>query len=193
MNRITKSILIAGVDEVGRGALFGPVMAAAVVLPAADLPRLTEIGVKDSKLLNAKKRSASIAPIQKIVLSWAVGYATVKEIDRLNILQASLLAMQRAIIKLKVTPELCSIDGKHKIPNLSIPQETLIKGDRLSPAIAAASIIAKVWRDELIVRLAEKYPDYDLAANKGYPTAKHRFALQKYGRSKLHRSSFKIK
>lgn len=188
-----ETALVAGVDEVGRGALFGPVMAAAVVLPVGDLPRLLEIGVKDSKLLTAKKRIDSIDSIQNIVLSWAVGYATVKEIDRLNILQASLLAMRRAIIKLEVPPELCLIDGKYTVPDLSLPQQTLISGDRLCPAIAGASIIAKVWRDELIVRLAHKYPHYDLAANKGYGTQKHRRAIAKYGRSKLHRTSFKIK
>ena len=183
--------LVAGVDEVGRGALFGPVVAAAVVLSVADLPRLVEIGVKDSKQLSAKKRSQSIVPIQNIVASWSFGYATVQEIDRLNILQASLLAMQRAIIKLKVTPDLCLVDGDRLLPNLPLPQKNLIKGDRLSFAIAAASIIAKVWRDELIVRLARSYPDYDLAANKGYGTKKHLSALQKYGPSKMHRISFR--
>ena len=183
--------LVAGVDEVGRGALFGPVVAAAVVLSVADLPRLVEIGVKDSKQLSAKKRSQSIVPIQNIVASWSFGYATVQEIDRLNILQASLLAMQRAIIKLKVTPDLCLVDGDRLLPNLPLPQKNLIKGDRFSFAIAAASIIAKVWRDELIVRLARSYPDYDLAANKGYGTKKHLSALQKYGPSKMHRISFR--
>ena len=183
--------LVAGVDEVGRGALFGPVVAAAVVLSVADLPRLVEIGVKDSKQLSAKKRSQLIVPIQNIVASWSFGYATVQEIDRLNILQASLLAMQRAIIKLKVTPDLCLVDGDQLLPNLPLPQKNLIKGDRLSFAIAAASIIAKVWRDKLIVRLARSYPDYDLAANKGYGTKKHLSALQKYGPSKMHRISFR--
>lgn len=183
--------LVAGVDEVGRGALFGPVVAAAVVLSVADLPRLVEIGVKDSKQLSAKKRSQLIVPIQNIVASWSFGYATVQEIDRLNILQASLLAMQRAIIKLKVTPDLCLVDGDRLLPNLPLPQKNLIKGDRLSFAIAAASIIAKVWRDKLIVRLARSYPDYDLAANKGYGTKKHLSALQKYGPSKMHRISFR--
>ena len=183
--------LIGGVDEVGRGALFGPVMAAAVVLPVRDLPRLIEIGVKDSKLLSAKNRSESIEPIQNIVVSWSVGYATVAEIDRLNILQASLLAMQRAVIKLKVLPDLCLVDGDRLLPDLPVPQKNLIKGDRISVAIAAASIIAKVWRDDLIVRLARSYPNYDLAANKGYGTKKHLLALQKYGPSKMHRISFR--
>ena len=183
--------LVAGVDEVGRGALFGPVMAAAVVLPVVDLSRLVEIGVKDSKLLSAKKRSESIEPIQKIVISWSVGYATVAEIDRLNILQASLLAMQRAVIKLKVPPDLCLVDGDRLLPNLPFPQKNLIGGDRNSLAIGAASIIAKVWRDELIVRLAQSYSNYDLAANKGYGTKKHLLALQKYGPSKMHRMSFR--
>jgi len=193
-SQLTESLgdraLVAGVDEVGRGALFGPVMAAAVVLPVADLPRLGEIGVKDSKLLSGKKRSQLILPIQNIVASWAVGYATVDEIDRLNILQASLLAMKRAVIKLKVVPDLCLVDGKNRLPDLALPQKNLIKGDLIALAIAAASIIAKVWRDELIVRLARSYPNYDLAANKGYGTKKHLLALEKYGPSKMHRMSF---
>jgi len=188
---IGKEGLIAGVDEVGRGALFGPVMAAVVVLRVKDLPRLVEIGVKDSKLLSAKKRSGSIAPIQNIVSNWSVGWATVAEIDRLNILQASLLAMKRAVIKLKVTPDLCLVDGDRPIPNLAVPQQNLIGGDRLSVAISAASIIAKVWRDDLIVRLARSYPNYDLPANKGYGTKKHLLALQQYGPSKMHRISFR--
>ena len=188
---MAKETLVAGVDEVGRGCLFGPVVAAAVVLPQSQLPKLVEIGVKDSKQLGAKKRSQLLEEIQKIVTSSAVGYGTVSEIDRINILQASLLAMKRAVLKLKAQPEICSIDGNQIIPQLSIPQKNIIGGDRSSPVIAAASIVAKVWRDDLIVRLSEKYPHYDLASNKGYGTKKHRLALAKYGPSPQHRMSFR--
>ncbi|MGK7918093.1 MAG: ribonuclease HII [Prochloraceae cyanobacterium] len=183
--------LIAGVDEVGRGALFGPVVAAAAVVPISGLPELVTIGVKDSKQLGAKKRSELVQPIQGTVKSWALGYATVEEIDRLNILQASLLAMKRAVLKLRVQPEMCLVDGKQPIPELPLPQKNLVKGDRRSPIIAAASILAKVWRDELIVRLAGKYSHYDLASNKGYGTKRHLLALQEYGPSPQHRMSFR--
>ena len=112
------------------------------------------------------------------------------EIDELNILQASLLAMKRSILALQPSPEICLIDGNFPVPNLAIPQETIIKGDQKSTAIAAASILAKVWRDELIVSLAEQYPEYDLKKNKGYPTPKHLSALEIHGISQLHRKSF---
>jgi ribonuclease HII len=184
-------MLIAGVDEVGRGALFGPVFAAAVVFPLAHIPKLVEIQVKDSKQLSGKRRSELGKQIQELALAYQVSYATAQEIDSINILQASLLAMRRAVIKLKVQPALCLVDGRQAIPELSIPQKNLVKGDQRSPLIAAASILAKVWRDELIIRLAQKYPQYDLAANKGYGTEKHRLALQKYGASVHHRISFR--
>jgi ribonuclease HII len=151
---------------------------------------LLELGVKDSKQLSAKRRLELSQQIKAIATAYQVRYASVREIDRLNILHASLLAMRRAAIKLSVQPAICLIDGKHKIQNLSIVQQTMVGGDRISPVIAAASILAKVWRDELIVRLACKYPEYDLAANKGYGTAKHLLALQTYGASTQHRKSF---
>lgn len=181
---------IAGVDEVGRGCLFGPVVAAAVILPAESERELIEIGVKDSKKLTSLQRSRLVAKIHQVAVDAQIGVASVREIDRLNILQASLLAMKRAIFKLKVQPQLCFIDGNQQIPNLPFPQKTLVQGDSRSPAIAAASILAKVWRDELIVRLAVKYPQYDLIHNKGYGTQKHRLALQQYGVSPQHRRSF---
>lgn len=183
--------LIIGVDEVGRGCLFGPVVAAAVILPVSDIPKLIEIGVKDSKLLSFKKRAELDRSIAKIVLASRIGYATVREIDQINILQASLLAMYRAIQKIKHEPVICLIDGRQKIPNLSLPQETIIGGDRRSPVIAAASIVAKVWRDELIARWDRKYHEYDLMANKGYGTQKHRQAIEEYGLSPQHRLSFR--
>lgn len=183
--------LIAGVDEVGRGCLFGPVVAAVVVLPISNIPKLIEIGVKDSKLLSSKRRIELSQIISKIVLDCRIGYAKVQEIDQINILQASLLAMQRSIKKLKHQPSICLVDGRQKIPNLLIPQHNIIKGDQRSPVIAAASIVAKVWRDDLIRRFAQKYHEYDLAANKGYGTQKHLQALAQYGRSSQHRLSFR--
>ncbi len=186
-----RDVLVAGVDEVGRGALFGSVVAAAVVLPLSQLPKLQEIGVRDSKQLSPKKRQKLIDPIKAIATGSNVSSSTVEEIDQLNILQASLLAMKRAVLALNPTPEICLVDGKMVIPDLSLPQKTLIQGDRKSLVIAAASILAKVWRDNLIIDLAQEYPQYDLAANKGYPTKKHRLAIEKYGVSTYHRKSFK--
>ncbi|MCA1994074.1 MAG: ribonuclease HII [Coleofasciculus sp. S288] len=182
--------LVAGVDEVGRGALFGPVVAAAVILPTSALPLLAIAGVKDSKQLSHLKRLKLAQQIQRLALDWRIGYATSAEIDRINILKASLLAMKRAITKLKPQPDICLIDGKQPVPDLSIPQQPLVKGDERSLEIAAASVVAKVWRDDLVVRLASRYPDYDLIANKGYGTERHRLSLQQYGLSRLHRMSF---
>lgn len=183
--------LIVGVDEVGRGALLGSVVAATVILPLSAIPQLIALGVKDSKKLSPHKRQKLIQPIKDLVSDWHISYATVAEIDQLNILQASLLAMKRCILGLKVAPDICLIDGKFSIPDLDIAQKTVIKGDLRSPVIAAASILAKVWRDQLIVDLAQKYPEYDLANNKGYPTAKHLLAIKQYGITTEHRRSFK--
>ena len=181
---------IAGVDEVGRGALFGPVVAAAVILPDSSLAELSVSGVTDSKQLSGVQRLRLARQIRKTALGCQIGIASVQEIDRLNILQASLLAMKRAILKLGSFPVLCLIDGNQRIPSLPIPQQTVVKGDQKLLTIAAASIVAKVWRDELIVRLAAKYPEYDLVTNKGYGTPRHRLALQQFGSSALHRTSF---
>jgi len=183
-------MLVAGVDEVGRGCLFGPVVAATVVFPISEIPQLIEIGVKDSKQLSAKRRLELAKEVKKLARAYQVSYASVREIARLNILHASLLAMRRSVIKLPIQPALCLVDGKQTIPSLLIVQKTLVQGDKRSPVIAAASILAKVWRDELIVRLARKYPEYDLVANKGYGTAKHLLALQKYGPCAQHRLAF---
>ncbi|PSB16599.1 ribonuclease HII [filamentous cyanobacterium CCP2] len=181
---------VAGVDEVGRGALFGPVVAAAVILPASAQPDLAMAGVTDSKRLQPADRQRLASYIQAVAVDCRIGVASVHEIDRLNILQASLLAMRRAITRLDPQPEFCLIDGNQRIPGLTLPQQTLVKGDQLSLSIAAASIVAKVWRDELIVRLSTRYPGYDLATNKGYGTAKHRLALEQIGVSRHHRLSF---
>lgn len=184
--------VIAGIDEVGRGALFGPVVAAAVIISPLELPQLAQAGVKDSKKLSAPRRKQLAQLIKNVAQDWQVGSASVEEIDIFNILQASLLAMKRAVTKLQPQPQMCLVDGKFAIPELSIPQQTIIKGDERSLEIAAASIVAKVWRDELIVSLAPDYPGYDLAANKGYGTKRHRLGLEKYGASSKHRQSFRL-
>ena len=187
---MSEEYLLAGVDEVGRGSLFGPVVAAAVLVPQAALLTLLSLGVKDSKQLSARQRQSLVPLIHGTVLGYGIGLATVAEIEQLNIRRASLLAMGRALSKLPQAPDRCLIDGRDRIPDLPWEQETLIRGDQSSPAIASASILAKVWRDELIQRLALKYPDYDLAKNKGYGTAKHRQALQQLGLTRFHRPRF---
>ncbi len=187
---VSTSDLVAGVDEVGRGALFGPVVAAAVILPANQLGQLAAAGVTDSKRLTAPQRQELALQIRAVAIDCRIGLASVQEIDRINILQATFLAMRRAVSRLSPQPNLCLIDGNHCIPQLALPQQAIVKGDQKSLAIAAASIVAKVWRDELITRLAVKYPDYDLTSNKGYGTIKHRLALQQKGASRQHRRSF---
>ena len=181
---------IAGIDEVGRGCLFGPVVAAAVILPVGAEGSVAMAGVTDSKKLSATQRSHLAEQIRAVAIAYQIGIASVQEIDRLNILQASLLAMKRAIARLAVQPDFCWVDGNQKIPHLLIPQQTLVKGDEKSLAIGAASILAKVWRDRLMVRLAARYPGYDIASNKGYGTAKHRAGLQQLGITSQHRQSF---
>jgi ribonuclease HII len=182
--------LIAGVDEVGRGALFGVVVAAAVILPKAKIAECAKWGIKDSKKLSASQRERLVPQIQQAAIASQIGVATVAEIDRLNILQASLLAMHRAISGLVTTPELCLVDGNKTIPDLDLPQQTLVKGEDRAVSIAAASILAKVWRDRAIAELALVYPDYDLVKNKGYGTAKHLSAIDRYGITCEHRRSF---
>lgn len=181
---------IAGVDEVGRGALLGPVVAAAVVLPTSAIAPLTSAGVTDSKKLSPTKRQQLAIQIRQLA-HCAVGMASVYEIDRVNILQASLLAMYRAVVQLSPPPRLCLIDGNQQVPNLSMDQRTVIRGDQHELAIAAASIIAKVWRDELMVRLSRHYPGYDLSSNKGYGSAKHLAGIAKFGICRQHRKSFR--
>jgi ribonuclease HII len=183
--------LIAGVDEVGRGALFGVVVTAAVILPKSALIECQEWGIKDSKKLSARRRELLVPQIQSIAIDYNIGIATVAEIDEINILQATLLAMKRAITGLEITPELCLIDGNKPVPNLDIPQQTLVKGEDRSISIAAASILAKVWRDRLMIELGEIYPLYHLAHHKGYGTAQHLMAIGKYGITPEHRKSFK--
>lgn len=177
--------LIAGVDEAGRGPLAGPVVAAAVILD----PRRPIQGLADSKVLTAKQREKLFNVIRKDALAWSVARARVSEIDTINILQASLLAMQRAVSRLPIAPHLVLVDG-NKCPSFPYKAEAIIKGDALEPAISAASIVAKVLRDRLMVMLDRKYPGYGFAQHKGYPTALHMEALQKQGVSRVHRLSF---
>lgn len=175
----------AGVDEVGRGPLAGDVVAAAVIL---DRSAPIE-GLADSKKLTEKKREQLFVEIQSKALAYCIARATVAEIDRLNILQASLLAMSRAVEGLATQPEHVWVDG-NKIPKWRYPAEAVVKGDSRVAAISAASILAKVTRDRELVALHEAYPDYGFADHKGYPTAVHLAALEKYGVTPHHRQSF---
>lgn len=177
--------LVAGVDEVGRGPLCGPVVTAAVILD----PSKPILGLNDSKKLSEKKREQLFAEIKTKAVAWSIGRAEVAEIDQLNILQATLLAMQRAIELLSITPKLALIDG-NRCPKLSIPCSAVIKGDATIPAIAAASILAKVTRDKEMLELDKRYPGYGIAGHKGYPTAIHLAALQQLGPTPIHRHSF---
>ena len=178
-------IQIVGVDEAGRGPLVGSVVAAAVILnPQHPLDEIT-----DSKRLSAKRREDLAVLIKRHSVAWAVAEATVAEIDELNILQASLLAMQRAVLALAVAPTEVRVDG-NQIPQLPYPCQALVKGDLHDRAIGAASILAKVSRDEHMRLLDKQYPEYGFAQHKGYPTAAHRTALQHYGPCPQHRRSF---
>ena len=177
--------LIAGVDEVGRGPLAGAVVAAAVIFD----PRKPIEGLADSKLLSEKRREKLELIIKENCLAWALGRAEVEEIDGINILQASLLAMQRAIVALKITPDHVQVDG-NICPKINFSVEAIISGDRLIPVISAASIIAKVARDKEMVELDKIYPQYGFAAHKGYGTKQHLLALEQYGITPLHRRSF---
>lgn len=179
----------AGVDEVGRGCLAGPVVAAAVVLPLDYSHEL----LKDSKKLTKKQRASLETEIKKEAVSWAIAEASQQEIDQLNILQASILAMHRAIDTLQKLPELLLIDGNRFKPHRFIPYHCIIKGDNKFLSIAAASVLAKNYRDGLMTKLDKTYPVYDWKNNVGYPTKKHREAIQQYGITELHRKSFKLK
>jgi ribonuclease HII len=187
---------VAGVDEVGRGALFGAVVAAAVILPPDRFTTLCEAGVTDSKLLSPQRRAWLDTLIRDVAVDCQVAVATVAEIDRTNILEASLLAMERSLSALKVKPNHCLIDGNQPLRFRLIsplPQTTAIKGDARCLSIAAASIVAKVWRDRLIAELDDQYPGYDLASNKGYGTPKHKAAIISLGYTAQHRRAFKLK
>ena len=177
--------LICGVDEAGRGPLAGPVFAAAVILPH----NLVIDGINDSKKLSERKREDLYDKIKTQAIAYNISLATEKEIDKINILNATLLAMKRAVEELKVRPDFVLIDGNKK-PDLAIASDTIVKGDSLSVSIAAASILAKVERDKLMNMLSKKYPQYALEKHKGYGTKLHIELIKKYGPSKIHRKSF---
>src|SRR5690606_28585012 len=177
--------LLAGVDEVGRGPLAGDVVAAAVILD----PARPIIGLADSKKLTEKRREALFIEIQQYALSWSIARATVAEIDQLNILQASLLAMKRAVTGLSVQPEHVLVDG-NKLPQCKYSAETVVKGDSRVAAISAASILAKVTRDREMCEFDYQYPGYGFASHKGYPTQMHMDALELLGVTPIHRNSF---
>jgi ribonuclease HII len=181
----TTGKILAGVDEVGRGPLAGPVVAAAVILD----PHRPLEGLKDSKKLSERRREELAGQIRDRALAWSLGRAEVHEIDRINILQASLLAMQRAVAALSLAPELVLVDG-NRCPRFDYPSKAVIRGDALVPAISAASIIAKVSRDREMIELDSSYPGYGLAKHKGYPSKAHLAALQTLGVTPLHRRSY---
>ena len=176
---------ICGVDEAGRGPLAGPVCAAAVILPRGlEIPGLT-----DSKKLSDKKRRELFPVIMEQAIAYGIGFASHEEIDEINILQATFLAMQRAIDQLNVKPDLALIDGNRQ-KDFGLPVKTVVKGDSLSANIAAASVLAKVSRDNVMEELANKYPEYGFEIHKGYGTKAHYEALRAYGASEVHRMSF---
>lgn len=176
---------ICGVDEAGRGPLAGPVCAAAVILP----PHLEIPGLNDSKKLTDKRRRELMPVIKEQAIAWGVGFATHQEIDEINILQATFLAMERAIAALQVRPQLALIDGNRE-KDFAIPVKTVVKGDSRSASIAAASVIAKVTRDDLMLQMAQEYPEYGFEIHKGYGTKAHYEALRNFGPSPIHRMTF---
>lgn len=185
LDQATLTALVCGVDEAGRGPLAGPVVAAAVILD----PAHPIAGLDDSKALSAKKRAALYEQIREHALAFCIAQASVEEIDTLNILQATMLAMRRAVEGLPLTPELAQIDG-NRCPPLAMPAQAIIGGDALVPAISAASILAKVTRDRQLVELHQAYPEYGFDVHAGYGTARHMQALQQHGPCVHHRRSF---
>lgn len=178
----------AGCDEAGRGCLAGSVYAAAVILP----PDYRNERLNDSKKLTARQRYALRQDIERDAVAWAVGVVTPQEIDQINILNASILAMHRALDQLQVRPEAIIVDGNRFKPYRDLPHTTIVKGDGKYLSIAAASILAKTYRDDEMVRLAQQYPDYDWQHNMGYPTRKHREAIRQHGITPYHRRTFNL-
>lgn len=183
-----ENLVEAGCDEAGRGCLAGAVYAAAVILPHDFRNEL----LNDSKQLTEKQRYALREIVEREALAWAVGVVTPEEIDRINILNASFLAMHRAVDQLKLRPEHLLIDGNRFKKYQDVPHTTVVKGDGKYMAIAAASVLAKTYRDDYMNRLAEEYPQYDWDSNKGYPTKKHREAIRLYGTTPYHRMSYNL-
>lgn len=178
----------AGCDEAGRGCLAGSVYAAAVILP----PDYHNERLNDSKKLTARQRYALRQDIERDAVAWGVGVVTPQEIDQINILNASILAMHRALDQLQVRPEAIIVDGNRFKPYRDLPHTTIVKGDGKYLSIAAASILAKTYRDDEMVRLAQEYPDYDWQHNMGYPTRKHREAIRQHGVTPYHRRTFNL-
>lgn len=178
----------AGCDEAGRGCLAGSVYAAAVILP----PDYHNERLNDSKKLTARQRYALRQDIERDAVAWAVGVVTPQEIDQINILNASILAMHRSLDQLQVRPEAIIVDGNRFKPYRDLPHTTIVKGDGKYLSIAAASILAKTYRDDEMVRLAQEYPDYDWQHNMGYPTRKHREAIRQHGVTPYHRRTFNL-
>ena len=178
----------AGCDEAGRGCLAGSVYAAAVILP----PDYQNERLNDSKKLTARQRYALRQDIERDAVAWAVGVVTPQEIDQINILNASILAMHRALDQLQVRPEAIIVDGNRFKPYHDLPHTTIVKGDGKYLSIAAASILAKTYRDDEMIRLAQEYPDYDWQHNMGYPTRKHREAIRQHGVTPHHRRTFNL-
>lgn len=186
--RHTNNLLECGCDEAGRGCLAGPVVAAAVILPDDFHNEL----LNDSKQLTEKQRESLRVIIEREAISWAVAVASPQEIDKLNILKASILAMHRAVDALALRPQLLLIDGNRFVPYPGILHETIVKGDSIYSSIAAASVLAKTHRDELMVQLDSEYPVYDWKKNKAYPTKAHKAAIGQYGTTPYHRMTFKM-
>ena len=187
-NNYYKGKIEAGCDEAGRGCLAGSVYAAAVILPEDYQNEL----LNDSKQLTEKKRYQLREIIERDAVAWAVGIVTPEEIDKINILNASILAMHRALDQLKVRPEAIIVDGNRFKPYQKLPHTTIVKGDGKYLSIAAASILAKTYRDDYMNQLAEEYPQYDWRSNKGYPTKKHREAIKQFGITPYHRKSYNL-
>ena len=183
-----ESLIEAGCDEAGRGCLAGSVYAAAVILP----PDYQNELLNDSKKLTAKKRYTLREEIERDAIAWAVGIVTPEEIDKINILNASFLAMHRALDQLQVRPEAVIVDGNRFKPYQDLPSTTIVKGDGKYLSIAAASILAKTYRDDYMLSLAEEYPQYDWQSNMGYPTKKHRQAILEHGITPYHRKSYNL-
>ena len=187
-----KDVIEAGCDEAGRGCLAGPVFAAAVILPQGSMDDGPWSMLNDSKQLSEKKRYALREVIEREALAWAVGIVTNEEIDKVNILRASILAMHRALDQLKLRPQEVIVDGNRFMPYKDLPYTTIVKGDGKYMSIAAASILAKTYRDDFMLRLHEEFPAYHWDKNKGYPAPAHRQAIRQHGTTPYHRMTFNL-
>ncbi len=185
---LQEGVVEAGCDEAGRGCLAGPVFAAAVILP----PDFSNEMLNDSKQLTERKRYALREVVEREALAWAVGIVDNREIDEVNILRASILAMHRAVDQLKVRPQALIVDGNRFLPYRDVPYTTIVKGDGKYMSIAAASVLAKTYRDDFMLRLHGEYPQYHWDSNKGYPAKAHREAIRLYGTTPYHRMSFNL-